>query len=118
MDTQPCTSNCVCLADTKVCSEPTICPKPCGVKARKAGRKKGKITNCQHDDLPVYAMGMCNHCYHKYGRNNLASECKHAGEKLAYAKGKCQNCYINDYNKLKRREKKLADKDQDAEDKI
>ena len=83
---------------------------PCGVSACKSGRKKGKITNCPHTDLPVYAMGMCNHCYHKYGRNNLATECKHAGVRLNYAKGKCQNCYINDYNKLKRREKKALEK--------
>ena len=117
MDTKPCYTSCVCTLDTETCPKPEKCPKPCGVSARKAGRKKGMITNCQHTDLPVYAMGMCNHCYHKYGRNNYATECKHAGERLAYAKGKCQNCYINDYNKLKRREKKLLDKVQNTADK-
>ena len=45
---------------------------------------------------------MCNHCYHKYGRNSHADACPHT-DRLVYAKGKCQNCYLNDYNKLKRR---------------
>lgn len=48
---------------------------------------------------------MCNHCYHKYGRNSNADACPHP-DRLVYAKGKCQNCYLNDYNKLKRRLKK------------
>ena len=48
---------------------------------------------------------MCNHCYHKYGRNSNADNCPHT-DRLVYAKGKCQNCYLNDYNKLKRRLKK------------
>ena len=76
----------------------------------KSGRKKGKVTACQHVNLPLYALGMCNHCYHKYGRNSLATECAHAGLRLNYAKGKCQSCYINDYNKKRRREKKLLAK--------
>ena len=48
---------------------------------------------------------MCNHCYHKYGRTSYADACPHT-ERLAYAKGKCQNCYLNDYNKERRRLKK------------
>lgn len=48
---------------------------------------------------------MCNHCYHKYGRNSNADACPHT-DRLVYAKGKCQNCYLNDYNKEKRRLKK------------
>ena len=48
---------------------------------------------------------MCNHCYHKYGRNSNADACPHT-DRLVYAKGKCQNCYLNDYNKQKRRLKK------------
>lgn len=48
---------------------------------------------------------MCNHCYHKYGRNSNATACSHT-DRLVYAKGKCQNCYLNDYNKKKRRMKK------------
>ena len=77
---------------------------------RKFGRKKGTITACPHVNLPLYAMGMCNHCYHKYGRSSLATDCIHAGQKPIYAKGKCQSCYINDYNKMRRREKKQEKK--------
>ena len=117
MDTEPCVTNCLCSVNTEFCPQPYNCPKPCGVTARKSGRKKGQITNCKHIDLPVYALGMCNHCYHKFGRSSYATDCKHAGERLAYAKGKCQNCYINDYNKAKRREKKLLDKAKNTEDK-
>ena len=51
-------------------------------------------------------MGMCNHCYHKYGRSAMATDCAHAGQRTIYAKGKCQSCYINDYNKMRRRERK------------
>lgn len=62
-------------------------------------------------------MGMCNHCYHKYGRSALATDCNHAGQRKVYAKGKCQSCYINDYNKMRRRERKLLKKQADAEEK-
>ena len=48
---------------------------------------------------------MCNHCYHKYGRSHYATNCAHL-DRLAYAKGQCQNCYLNNYNKEKRRQKK------------
>ena len=48
---------------------------------------------------------MCNHCYHKYGRKSNADKCCHT-DRLVYAKGKCQNCYLNDYNKQKRKIKK------------
>ena len=48
---------------------------------------------------------MCNHCYHKYGRNSYADACPHT-DRLVYAKGKCQNCYLNDYNKTKRKKQK------------
>lgn len=50
---------------------------------------------------------MCNHCYHKYGRNSNADSCPHP-DRLSYAKGKCQNCYLNDYNKEMRKIKKSA----------
>ena len=112
-----CPTDCLCPLNTRKCSNPDLCPKVCGVRARKAGRKKGMVTNCEHTDLPVYAMGMCNHCYHKYGRSRTATDCPHAGQRLVYAKGKCQNCYINDYNKLKRREKKLLDKEKASQSK-
>ena len=86
--------------------------------ARKFGRKKGTITACPHVNLPLYAMGMCNHCYHKYGRSSLATDCVHAGQKPIYAKGKCQSCYINDYNKMRRREKKQEKKQVQSEQKV
>ena len=63
-------------------------------------------------------MGMCNHCYHKYGRSSLATDCVHAGQKPIYAKGKCQSCYINDYNKMRRREKKQEKKQVQSEQKV
>jgi len=68
------------------------------------------VTACPHTNLPLYALGMCNHCYHKHGRNAMATDCAHANIRPIYAKGKCQSCYINDYNKMKRREKKLLKK--------
>ena len=85
-----------------------------GKPRRKSGPKKGVVTACPHVDLPLYALGMCNHCYHKYGRTGMATDCIHAGERKVYAKGKCQSCYINDYNKQKRREKKLLKKEKQA----
>lgn len=68
-------------------------------------RKTMEIMKCPHKHQKHYAKGMCNHCYHKYGRNSYATECAHT-DRLVYAKGKCQNCYLNDYNKQKRRQKK------------
>lgn len=64
-----------------------------------------EIMKCPHKNQKHYAKGMCNHCYHKYGRNSFANACSHT-DRLVYAKGKCQNCYLNDYNKQKRRMKK------------
>ena len=85
---------------------------------RRSGRKKRVITACAHTNLSHYAMGMCNHCYHKYGRNALATDCAHAGQRKVYAKGKCQSCYINDYNKMRRREKKQEKKQVQSEQKV
>ena len=48
---------------------------------------------------------MCNHCYHRFGRDTLADKCPHTDRKC-YAKGKCQNCYINEYNRAKRQRQK------------
>jgi len=78
---------------------------------RKSGRKPGVITACRHTHLKHFAKGMCNHCYHRYGRKSLATECKHSDRKM-YSKGKCQNCYINEYNKVKRQGKKQAQEDE------
>lgn len=58
-----------------------------------------KINKCGHDDKQHYAKGLCNNCYHKFGRNKKPWKCNH--EKL-YAAGMCQNCYINNYNRKKR----------------
>lgn len=60
-----------------------------------------KVVKCGHDDKAHYAKGLCNNCYHKYGRTKKPWNCPH--EKL-YAGGMCQNCYINMYNKKKREE--------------
>lgn len=72
-------------------------------------KKKGKakVTMCPHTTAKHYAKGMCNHCYHKFGRNSMATECEHT-DRMAYAKNKCQNCYLNDYNKNKRKQKRKA----------
>jgi len=67
------------------------------VKLKSYNRKKS--VKCGHDDKAHYAKGMCNNCYHKYGRTKKPWNCPH--EKL-YAGGMCQNCYINMYNKKKR----------------
>lgn len=61
---------------------------------------------CGHDDKAHYAKGMCNNCYHKYGRTKKPWNCPH--EKL-YAGGMCQNCYINMYNRKKREEQHPAE---------
>ena len=61
-----------------------------------------KINKCGHEDKSHYAKGMCNNCYHKFGRNKKPWNCPH--NKL-YAAGMCQNCYINNYNRKKREEK-------------
>ena len=68
------------------------------------GRPKKVITNCKHTSALHYAKGMCNHCYHKYGRKNagLATGCAHT-DKPNYCKQLCINCYINTYNKCKKK---------------
>ena len=68
---------------------------------KRRNRKKREITRCPHKEMKHYAKGMCNHCYHLYGRNSLANNCEHT-DKLNYAKGMCQNCYFNSYNHSKR----------------
>ena len=68
---------------------------------KKSGRKPGSITKCPHKNQKHFAMGMCNHCYHKFGRRTQVTNCEHVDLKN-YAKGKCQNCYINEYNRIKR----------------
>ena len=72
-------------------------------KKRRA-RKKREITRCPHTHMQHYAKGMCNHCYHVYGRNGKATKCEHT-DRNNYAKGLCQNCYFSFYNSEKRRKK-------------
>lgn len=67
----------------------------------RSGRKPGIITKCPHTNLKHFAKGMCNHCYHRYGRKSMVTNCEHK-DRRNYAKGKCQNCYINEYNRSKR----------------
>jgi len=35
------------------------------------------ITNCKHTHLKHFAKGMCNHCYHRFGRTALSDKCPH-----------------------------------------
>ena len=51
-------------------------------------RKKREITRCPHTHMQHYAKGMCNHCYHVYGRNGKATRCEHT-DRSNYAKGLC-----------------------------
>ena len=55
--------------------------------------KKGKKASaCVHTDRPNYAKNMCNYCYHKIGRTNLATECPHV-DMPVYCLKKCMTCY-------------------------
>ena len=76
-------------------------------KKSNKGRKKQFIHSCPHKDAKHYAKGMCNHCYHMFGRNNagLATKCEHT-DKRNYCKGLCLNCYINFYNRTTKSVKK------------
>jgi hypothetical protein len=60
-----------------------------------------KVNECGHPEKDHYAKGLCNNCYHKFGRNKKPWLCSH--DRL-YAGGMCQNCYVNNYNR-KRKEK-------------
>ena len=43
---------------------------------------------CPHFDRKYYAMGMCNHCYHAFGRSNRATACPHK-DRPNYALQRC-----------------------------
>ena len=58
----------------------------------KRGRTAQVITNCKHVQAKHYARGMCNYCYHVYGRDRMATKCIHTND-LDYAKGMCHSCY-------------------------
>lgn len=68
-------------------------------------RKAATNHRCPHKDVKHYAKGMCNRCYHIYGRASLATKCPHK-DMMNYAKGRCQNCYFTNYN----REKEMKNK--------
>ena len=63
-----------------------------GAFVKKNNRIPQKVTNCEHKDRKYYAKGMCNHCYHAYGRTKKATACKHP-DRMAYALNKCMSCY-------------------------
>jgi hypothetical protein len=67
--------------------------------------KPRAVTNCEHKDARHYAKGMCNHCYHRYGRSRVPTLCQHYNMSY-YAKGYCLNCYANIYSRNKRQAKK------------
>ncbi|CAG9324869.1 unnamed protein product [Blepharisma stoltei] len=62
------------------------------LKIKKRRKKTQRITACQHINKKHYARGMCNSCYHRYGRDTYAWLCEHTDRKL-YAKGMCELCY-------------------------
>ena len=70
------------------------------VQEKKRDRKRKIVTNCPHKTALHYAKGMCNHCYHIFGRKKAgnATNCPH-NDRPNYCKGMCMNCYINGYNK-------------------
>ncbi|CAG9333773.1 unnamed protein product [Blepharisma stoltei] len=75
--------------------EKTDVSKPCEKKVLKEKRrhkKSQRITACKHINKKHYAKGMCNSCYHRYGRDTYAWICEHTERKL-YAKGMCELCY-------------------------
>ena len=55
---------------------------------KRKSRSKKSVTRCPHTEMKHYAKGMCNHCYHLYGRSSLATKCPHK-DKMIYAKGMC-----------------------------
>lgn len=48
---------------------------------------------------------MCKNCYHKKGRTKKAVCCP---DKMMYSRTLCQNCYMKQYGKEKRRENRNA----------
>lgn len=70
-----------------------------GVRERRS-RKVRKVMTCAHPYRKYYAKGMCNNCYHKFGRVKKAWKCHH-DDSYMYAKGLCQTCYLHHYHTLK-----------------
>ena len=61
-------------------------------KVVRKGKAPVTVTKCRHVEAKHYARGMCNSCYHSYGRSNRATNCEHT-HKQVYARGLCQQCY-------------------------
>ncbi|CAG9324870.1 unnamed protein product [Blepharisma stoltei] len=66
-------------------------------KLKRRRKKPRGITSCPHIYKKHYAKGMCNSCYHRFGRDSFAWKCPHTDRKH-YAKGKCELCYIKHYS--------------------
>mmetsp|Transcript_21120 Transcript_21120/g.24495 ORF Transcript_21120/g.24495 Transcript_21120/m.24495 type:complete len:282 (+) Transcript_21120:58-903(+) len=65
-------------------------------KIKKANEKA--VNTCGHPERKHYAKGLCNNCYHKFGRVGKPELCEHD---IIYAKGLCQKCYLLNYNQQK-----------------
>jgi hypothetical protein len=76
-------------------------------KSIKKQKHRHQISKCGHEDMPYYANGMCQNCYHAKGRTKKATKCEHSDRPL-YAKGICKNCYLSIYHKKKRSELKTS----------
>ena len=72
----------------------------------KGHTRGGIVFRCPHKDMKHYAKGMCNKCYHLYGRTRLADKCIHT-DRLIYAKGLCLSCYYTKYVRNKYAKTKL-----------
>ncbi len=64
--------------------------------ARAPRKLKTLISKCLHVDQPYYAKGLCAYCYHRKGRQKLATHCFHA-DCPSYAFGMCKKCYLKQY---------------------
>jgi len=63
-------------------------------------KKIKKVTKCEHRNKEHYAKNLFYNCYHKFGRDKKPWKCEHD---ILYAKGMCQNCYINQYYTKRKR---------------
>ena len=75
-------------------------PLPNNERSKKGPKDKGTITNCPHADRKPFSQGMCNYCYHAYGRSKKATDCPHP-ERFSYAHKKCMSCYQKQKNMMK-----------------
>lgn len=77
-------------------SEQITCDK---VSASKKIAKGGArhVNKCGHPERKHYAKGLCNYCYHKFGRTGKPKYCEHD---VVYAKGLCQKCYSSRYHQV------------------